>query len=66
MSVPTRSEVYNQLCEHITKAQECAAMLAHLDNANDDRQSAMDWLVISELFKKMLNKVIALATRRMQ
>lgn len=66
MSVPTQGEAYARLMENLRYAQENAAMLAHLANANDDRTMAMGWLSVSELFKKVQRQVTDLATRGMQ
>lgn len=63
MSVPTRSEVYAQLTEHLRLAEENAATLAHLTN-EDGRPSskvlAIGWLNVAELMKKVRFKVIDL------
>jgi hypothetical protein len=66
MSVPTQGEAYSKLMEHLRQAQEEAATLAHLANANDDRKLAQGWLTVSENFKKMQHAVTTLAMRRMQ
>ena len=62
MTVPTRAETYAQLVEHIAKAQEASAMMAHLTR-DDDRILANGWLKISELFKRLNHEVIMLATK---
>jgi hypothetical protein len=61
MSVPTTGETYSQLMEHLRKAEEAAAMLAHLHNANDHRRAAIQWLTVSEGFKKMQVQITQLA-----
>ena len=66
MQVPTQGEAYSKLMEHLRKAQEESATLAHLANANDDRKLAQGWLVVSENFKRMQNTVTILARRGMQ
>jgi len=69
MSVPTRGETYAQLIEHITKAQECCYMMAHLHNTegNDmDKLLAKGWLGIGELFKRTVHTVTSLAAGRLQ
>lgn len=62
MSVPTQGETFSKLMEHLRLAQEDAAMLAHLANANDDRLKAMGWLAVSEQLKKAQHGVTQLAT----
>lgn len=54
MSVPTKHEIYEQLQHHLRKAQEAAAMLAHLNNADGDAPGAVlakGWLNVSESFR---------------
>lgn len=54
MSLPTKSEVYERLQHHLRKAQEEAATLAHLSNADGDGPGAVlarGWLNVSESFK---------------
>jgi hypothetical protein len=65
MSVPTPGEQFTILIEHLTKAQEAAAMLAHLTR-DDDKLHAQGWLAISEMLKLTKHKVTDLARRRMQ
>jgi hypothetical protein len=52
--------------EYLRLAQEEAATLAHLANANDDRKLALGWLKVSENFKSMQHSVTILATRGLQ
>jgi hypothetical protein len=66
MSVPTQGEAYSKLMEYLRLAQEEAATLAHLANANDDRKLALSWLAVSENFKKMQHSITTLATRGLQ
>jgi len=62
MGVPTTGEAYSQLMEHLRKAQECSAMLAHLYRAQDDKpRVANQWLQVSEGFKKMQYTLTQLA-----
>ena len=63
MGTPTRGEVYAQLLEHCRKAEEAAAMLGHLANAegNTGTNFARAWLMVSEQFKKMQYAVTELA-----
>jgi len=63
MSVPTTGETYSQLMEHLRKAQEAAAMLAHLHKANDHHETSRRWLLVSENFQKMQYTLTQLATR---
>jgi hypothetical protein len=65
MSIPTSGETFSQLIEHIAKAQEAAAMMAHLDRANDSAHRAQGWLAVSEMFKLIRHQVTKLATRGM-
>jgi hypothetical protein len=51
--------------EHLRKAQEAAAMLAHLHKANDHHRMALSWLAVSENFKKMQHQLTQLAIGRM-
>lgn len=69
MSIPTHGETYSKLIEHLRLAQEDAAMLAHLRNAEGDdkgRLLAKGWLVVSEGLKQMQYKVTLLAQGRLQ
>ena len=66
MSVPTRGEVFSKLIEHLRLAQEDAAMMAHLENANDHRKVAIRWLQFSELLKQVTYKTTELAKRGIQ
>jgi hypothetical protein len=66
MSIPTQGEAYSKLMEYLRLAQEEAATLAHLANANDDRKLALGWLKVSENFKSMQHSVTILATRGLQ
>jgi hypothetical protein len=69
VSIPTQGEEYAKLMEHLRKAQESAAMLAHLINVQDnvkDAALAKGWLAISELFKMIQHKVTQLAMGKLQ
>lgn len=66
MTVPTEGDEFAKLTFHLRMAQEAAAMIAHLSNANDDRQRARMWLNVSEMLKKMIFSITQLAMRRMQ
>ena len=63
MSVPTSGETYARLMEHIRKAQEESAMMAHLSRDNDAVR-AKAWLDISELFRRMQHRLRELAIGR--
>ena len=61
MSIPTKGETFAQLIEHLRKAQEAAAMLAHL-HADESRAIAVRWIAVSEVLKLATQKVTELAT----
>lgn len=63
MAIPTSGEVFAQLIEHIVKAQEASAMLAHLEADNNKLQS-QGWLAVSEMFKMTRENVTKLAMRK--
>lgn len=64
MSIPTKAEKYAELMEHLRKAEEAAAMLAHLVR-DESPGNSKGWLIIADLFKATQLKVIALATKVM-
>jgi len=66
-TIPTKSEQFAILIEHLRKGQEAAAMIAHLHAENDakDRLLAKGWLVVSEGLKSMQNHVTKLAMGRL-
>jgi len=66
MGVPTIGEEYSKLMEYLRKAEENAAMIAHLHNANDHREMAKLWLKVSENFKQLQHQLTQLATGRLQ
>ena len=63
MSVPTKTEVFSSLTEHIRLAEEDAYKLMHLARANDDKAIADGWFSVGELFKRLNHQVIMLATK---
>lgn len=75
MSLPERAILFQLLIEHLRKAQEEAAMIAHLHQANSgvlirggadkEKTLALGWLTISEALKLMQSKVIQLGQGRM-
>jgi len=66
MSIPTQGETYARLLEYLRKAQEEAAMMAHLLQANDSTRLALAWLAVSENMKKMQHHLTILAQGRLQ
>lgn len=69
MSIPTHTEEYTKLTEFLRKAQEAAAMLAHLRRAEGSRKDhavADGWIAVSELLKRVNYQVTALAQGRLQ
>jgi hypothetical protein len=66
MIVPTQGETYAKMMEHLRLAQECAAMMAHLTNANDDRRIAHLWIKVSEGFRNMQHHITELAQKGLQ
>jgi hypothetical protein len=68
MSVPTPSETFVQLIEHLRKAQESAAMMSHLihtESGLKDDMLAKGWLMIAELLRRMILKVTEMAQGRL-
>jgi len=69
MTVPTKGETYSKLIEHLRLAQEDAAMLMHLHNAEGDGPGmvlAKGWWHVGENLKKMQGYVTGLAKRGLQ
>lgn len=65
MSIPTKGEEFAKLVEHLHKAQECSAMLAHL-HADDSKLVAQGWMAVSEMMKLTISNVTKLATKGLQ
>lgn len=65
--IPTVAEEYSKLMEHLAKAQETAAMIAHLHANNDprDRVIRTGWITISEALKLIRHNVTKLAQGRL-
>lgn len=61
MSVPTSGDKFGELIHYIRQAQEASSTLSHLANANDDRQMAMNWLMVSENLKRMQHTLTMIA-----
>lgn len=68
MSIPTQSEEYAKLVEHLRLAQESAAMLAHLANAQGSVSTVIGrgWLHVEDNLKKMGYIVTKLAQGKLQ
>lgn len=69
MSIPTHGETYSKLLEHLRLAQEDAAMMGHLHNAQStakDRTLAIGWLKISDSIDRMTKLVTQMAMGRLQ
>jgi hypothetical protein len=66
VSIPTHGETYARLMEHLRKAQEESAMMAHLHKANDAHRLALSWLAVSEKFKQLQHQLTILAQGRLQ
>lgn len=66
MGVPTRGETFAKLLEHLRYAQENAAMMGHIENANDHRDIAILWLQFSDLLGHVVNQTTELARRGIQ
>jgi hypothetical protein len=63
--LPTRGLTYAKLLDHLREAQELTAMMAHLTKAEGtlaDEALSNGWLMISELLKRLTDKVTSMAT----
>lgn len=65
MSLPTEGEEFAKLIEHLRKAQEAAAMIAHLSN-DKSKIVSRGWLAVEEHFKKLQHTITQMAVRKMQ
>lgn len=65
MSIPTKGEEFAKLIEYLTKAQESAAMIAHLER-DSDKLHAQGWLGVSEMLRLTKLKVTQFATKGLQ
>ena len=63
--IPTEGETYAKLMELLRESQECAAMLAHLNRANDHTLAANGWLAVAENLRRMQHVVTTIATKKM-
>lgn len=69
MNVPTIGDEYSQLMENLRHAQEHAAMIAHLHNADGTGKGMVlgrAWLHVSENFKQLQFRLTELAKGRLQ
>jgi hypothetical protein len=69
MSLPTKGEEFAKLIEHMRKAQESAAMLAHLCMAEGDNKGmavGRQWLKYEDLMKRSIHIVTELAKGNLQ
>lgn len=62
----TQGETYMKMMDHLRELQECAAVMAHLANANDEKLLAQGWLATTEMFKLVQSQVTKLATKGLQ
>lgn len=68
MSVPSRGEVFAKLIEHLRQAQSCLATMAHLhktESSMKDQKLAIGWLMMEEMFRKIIHKVTLLGQGRL-
>lgn len=65
MSVPTKGEEYTKLIEGLRKAQDAAAMIAHLER-DTHAVIARAWLLVSENIGRVVDHCIALSTKGLQ
>jgi hypothetical protein len=66
MSLPTSGDTYEVLNFHLRKAQEAAAMLMMISQAEGDgpgKVLGIGWFHVSEALKKMTHQVTMLATK---
>lgn len=68
MSIPTEGEEFSKMIEYLRKAQECAGMLAHLNNDGrpKGRKLAIGWLAVEQQLKLMQHVIIQLAKGKLQ
>ena len=67
--LPTPGITYAKLMDHLREAQDCAALLAHLQKTEDgvrDTAVGNGWLAIAELFRRVQAQVTTLAQGRLQ
>lgn len=69
MSVPTVSEEFAKLIEHLRIAQENCATIGHLmglQGSKEDKVLGNAWITVSELLKRTQYTVTQLAQGRLQ
>ena len=62
--VPTRGDTFARLVHHLREAQDHAAMLAHLYNADGDAKGmtiGRGWLRVEDMLKRMIHTVTEIA-----
>jgi len=66
--LPTRGLTYAKLLENLRECQELTAMMAHLVKAEGtvaDEALGNGWIVISELLKRLTDKVTAMTMHKL-
>jgi hypothetical protein len=63
MPVPSSGEVFTQLIEHLTRAQESCSTLSHLEGLNSSPIKARGWSAVAEMLKLTIHNVTDLATK---
>ena len=66
--LPTRGLTYAKLLDHLREAQELTAMMAHLVKAEGtiaDEALGNGWIIISELLKRLTDKVTSMAMHKL-
>lgn len=66
MSIPTRGDEFAKLIEYLRRAQESAAMLAHLYRDDGSKVKSHGWLTVSEGLKQMQKACTMIATKGLQ
>lgn len=60
----SESATFEQLMEHLIKAQEACLSLGHYRKMQDDEVLGIGWLMVGEMLRKMQVQVTQLAGRR--
>lgn len=60
----TEGETFAKLLEHLREAQDAAAVLGHLAQANDHALRGRGWLAVSEMLKLTIHNVTKLAMKK--
>ena len=66
MSVPTAGETFAKLIHHIREAQDCAAIMSHLEGLNNQPTRSRLWLAVEDGFKRTAKAVTLLAQGKLQ